>query len=91
MLENEISENKTNSTRSRFNNFVLFRGGSKIFTRGGGGRGGFVKKFPKVLTTFFRSTNLIFQALSKQSTDPVLAKISAPQAKFEKTGQKRRF
>ena len=45
----------------------------------------FSKKFRKFFQPFsFRSTKLIFWALSKHSEDPVLAKFSAQQDKFWK-------
>ena len=48
------------------------------------------KNFRKFVDLFFRSTELIFRALPKHCLVPVLAKLSAPQAKFckKKTGQK---
>ena len=69
---------------------IQSRGGSRIFSRGGGG---FSKNFPKFWRTFFffRSTELIFGALPKHCFAPILAKFSAPQANFWKTGEKSRF
>ena len=61
------------------------RGGSRIFSRGGGG-------FSKILSAFFfRSTELIFRAIPTHSLVPVLAKISAPLAKFWKNCPKNAF
>ena len=58
------------------------RDGSRIFSRGGAD---FQQKKSKILTTFFfRLTKLIFRALSKHCFAPILAKFSAPQAKFRK-------
>ena len=63
------------------------RGGSRIFSRGGG----FSKKFPKFWRPFFffRSTKLIFRALPKHCFAPILAKFSAPQANFWKNSKKK--
>ena len=63
----------------------ISRGGSRIFSRGGGG-GGFAD-FQKIFQNFddlffFRSTKLIFRALPKHCFAPTLAKFSAPQANF---------
>ena len=57
------------------------RGGSRIFSRG-------MRIFKKLYRPFFRSTKLIFRALPKHCFVPILAKFSAPQANFEKIGQK---
>ena len=51
----------------------IIRGESRIFSR----RAEFQKN-SKFLSTFFRSTKLIFRALPKHSKDPVLVKFSAP-------------
>ena len=51
------------------------------FSRGGGGGADFQKKIQK-FCLFFRLTKLIFRALPKYYKEPVLAKISAPLAKF---------
>ena len=69
---------------------VKTRGESRIFSRGGGR---ILKKFSKILTTFFfiRSTKLIFRALPKHCFAPILAKFSAPQANFLKNSQKKLF
>ena len=55
----------------------LRRGGSRVFSRGGGG---FSKYFGKFCPTFFRSTKMIFRALPKHYKDRVLSKFSAQQA-----------
>ena len=65
-----------------------FRGGSRIFSRGGGG---FSKKFPKFWRPFFRSTKLIFRALPNHCFAPILAKFNPPQASFWKNNQISRF
>ena len=59
--------------------WIVIRGGSRIFSRGGGG---FSKKFENFDDFFFRSTKLIFRALPKHCFAPILAKFSAPQANF---------
>ena len=55
------------------------RGGSRIFSRGGGG---FSKMFETFVYFFFSSNELIFRALPKHGLFPALAKFSAPQAEF---------
>ena len=40
------------------------------------------KNFSKILSTFFRSTELIFRVLPKHCLVPVFAKFSAPHVKF---------
>ena len=63
---------------------VTCRGGSRIFSRGGG-QWRIFKKISKFLSTFFRSILLIFRALPKHSKYPVSAKFPAPQTgKFMK-------
>ena len=57
---------------------IITRGGSRIFSRGGGAD--FQKIFQNFDDLFFRSTKLIFQALSKHCFAPTLAKFSAQQA-----------
>ena len=54
---------------------ILVRGGSRIFSRGGGGGADFQKK----KNLFFRP---FFRALPKHCFPPILAKFSAPQANF---------
>ena len=56
-------------------------------------RGGAVFFFLKMKTfmIFFRLTNLILRALRKYSKDPVLLKVSAPQANLSINRQKRNF
>ena len=49
------------------------------FSRGGAD---FQKIFENFVDLFFRSTKLIFRALPKHCFAPILAKFSAPQAKF---------
>ena len=70
---------------------IIIRGGSRIFSRGGGAD--FRKIFQNFddLFFFFRSTKLIFWALPKHCFAPILAKFSAPQANFWKNSQKSRF
>ena len=57
------------------------RGGSRVFSRGGGG---FSKNFRKFCRPFIflGRPNSFSRALPKHSLVPVLAKFSAPQAKF---------
>ena len=52
---------------------LRYRGGSRIFSKGGGGGADQI---------FFRSTKLIFRALPKHCFAPTLAKFSAPQPNF---------
>ena len=54
------------------------------FSREGGGI------FKKFCRPFFRSTKLIFRALPKHCFVHILAKFSAPQAKFKKKKQARK-
>ena len=56
-----------------------YRGGSRIFSRGGAD---FQKFFENFVNLFVRSTEFIFQALPKHGLVPVLGKFCAPQAKF---------
>ena len=57
------------------------RGGVRIFK----------KNFQKTCRHFFRSTELIFRALTKHRLVPVLAKFSAPQSNFLKKQAKNAF
>ena len=52
---------------------------------------GIFKNFRKFSRTFFWSTKLIFRALPKHCFVPILAKVSAPQAKFGKCRPKKAF
>ena len=61
--------------------FVLRRGGSRIFSRGGADFQKIFENFDD-LFFFFRSTKLIFRALPKHGFVPILAKFFAPQAKI---------
>ena len=61
--------------------FDIATGADLGFSREGGGGGGFSKNFDD-LFFFFRSTKLIFRALSKHCFGPTLAKFCAPQANF---------
>ena len=69
---------------------ILIRGGSRVFSRGGGvDFQKFFQNFDDLF--FFRLTKLIFRALPKHCFTPILAKFSAPQADFWKNSQKSRF
>ena len=68
---------------------MVGRGGSRIFSRGGGFWNNF-RKFWRPFV-FFRSTKLIFRALPTHCFAAILAKFSAPQANFWKNSQKSRF
>ena len=63
-------------------NKIVSRGGSRIFSRGGGGA-----DFQKIFQNFddlfiLRATKLIFRALPKHCFAPILAKFSALEANF---------
>ena len=86
--EGDLSLNLIGFDYISSNTLAVIRGGSRIFSRGGG----FSKNFPKFWRPFFfRSTKLIFRALPKHCFAPTLAKFSAPQANFWKNSQKSRF
>ena len=72
-------------------NFSQTRGGSRIFSRGGADFQKNFKIFVDLFLFFSWSTQLIFWALPKHFLVPVLAEISAPQAKFWKNRPKRCF
>ena len=81
-IRRRLIKGKTVITNSFYLNFCLVaaRGGSRVFSRGGGAD--FQKKFENLDDLFFRSTKLIFRALPKHCFAPNLAKFSAPQANF---------
>ena len=56
------------------------RGGSRIFSRGGG----FTKKIENFDDLFFRSTKLIFRALPKHCFAPIFGKFFCAAGKFLK-------
>ena len=60
----------------------------RIFSREGAD---FQKNFENFVDLFFRSTKLISRVLSKLCFVPILAKFSAPQAKFSKNRPKKAF
>ena len=76
--------------------WILSRGGSRVFSGGGGGGGGgwvriFKKIFENFVDLFFRSTELIFQALPERSLVPVWPNFLRRRQTFEKTVKKRHF
>ena len=68
---------------------ITSRGGSRIFSRGGGAD--FLKIVENFDDFFFRSTKLIFRALPKHGFVPIWPNFLRRRQNFEKTGQKRRF